>query len=145
MFLRMTRLIKIITLSALAAFIGVTAAHAGHEKLAKTGSAPDISIEDLKAAIEEGSVVVIDVNGSKSYKNGHIPTAIDFAEVAKGGLADLLPEDKSTMVVAYCGGPSCGAYKKAVKAVAALGYTDVHHLSAGIRGWKSAGEAVEKA
>jgi len=40
---------------------------------------PDISIKDLKAAIESKSVTVLDANGSESYNKGHIPTAIDFA------------------------------------------------------------------
>ena len=103
----------------------------------------DISIADLKKAIEEKKVTVIDVNGSDSYKAGHVPTAIDFE--AKGGdIASSLPADKGALVVAYCGGPSCNAYQAAAKKAVALGYTNVKHLSAGISGWKSAGEKLEK-
>lgn len=104
---------------------------------------PDISIDDLKKAISEGKVAVIDVNGSASYANGRVPTAIDFA-AEKENLAAKLPADKSTLVVAYCGGPSCSAYKAAAKKAEALGYTNVKHLSAGISGWKKAGENLEK-
>jgi rhodanese-related sulfurtransferase len=102
---------------------------------------PDISIADLKTAIAEKKVTVIDVNGS--YAAGHVPGAIDFA--AKGdSLASALPADKGALVVAYCGGPSCSAYKKAAAKAAELGYTNVKHLSAGISGWKKAGESLEK-
>lgn len=104
---------------------------------------PDISIDDLKKAITEGKVAVIDVNGSSSYANGRVPTAIDFA-ANKDTLAEKLPADKSTLVVAYCGGPSCSAYKSAAKKAEELGYTNVKHLSAGISGWKKAGEDLEK-
>lgn len=105
---------------------------------------PDISIADLKAAIAEKKVTVIDVNGSASYAAGHVPGAVDFA--SKGAdLASLLPADKDALVVAYCGGPSCSAYKKAASKAAELGYTNVKHLSAGISGWKKAGEATEAA
>ena len=103
---------------------------------------PDISIADLKKAMAEKKVVVIDVNGPTSYAKGHIPGAIDFASSADN-LASSLPSDKDTLVVAYCGGPSCSAYKKAAQKAADLGYTNVKHLSAGISGWKKQGEQLE--
>ena len=103
----------------------------------------DISIADLKKAIADKKVVVIDVNGSDSFKAGHVPSAVDFA-AKKGDIASVLPADKGALVVAYCGGPSCNAYKQAANKAAALGYTNVKHLSAGISGWKSAGETLEK-
>lgn len=104
---------------------------------------PDISIADLKKAIAEKSVTVIDVNGAASYANGHVPGAVDFSS-AKADLAAKLPADKNALVVAYCGGPACSAYKAAAKKAAELGYTNVKHLSAGISGWKAAGEALDK-
>ena len=103
----------------------------------------DISIADLKKAIADKKVVVIDVNGSDSFKAGHVPTAIDF-EAKAGDIASVLPADKGALVVAYCGGPSCNAYQAAAKKAVALGYTNVKHLSAGISGWLQAGEATEK-
>jgi rhodanese-related sulfurtransferase len=111
---------------------------------AMAGEFPDISVTDLKKAIEEKKVAVIDVNGAESYKKGHVPGAINFSE-AKADLAKKLPEDKSTLIVAYCGGPKCSAYKSAANAAKELGYTNVKHLSAGISGWKKAGEATEAA
>ena len=104
---------------------------------------PDISIADLKQAIADKKVTVIDVNGAASFKNGHVPGAVSFAE-AKADLASKLPADKNALVVAYCGGPQCSAYKQAANAADALGYKNVKHLSAGISGWKAAGEALEK-
>lgn len=105
---------------------------------------PDISIDDLKKAISDGKVAVIDVNGSSSFTKGHVPGAIDFAS-SQADLASKLPADKSTLVVAYCGGPSCSAYKAGAKKAEELGYTNIKHLSAGISGWKSAGEKLEAA
>lgn len=108
------------------------------------GDFADITIPELKKAIAEKSVTVIDVNGSDSYKSGHIPTAIDFAK-AGDALEKSLPADKNALVVAYCGGPKCKAYQAAAKKAKDLGYTNVKHLSAGISGWKEAGEKTESA
>lgn len=107
------------------------------------GEFPDISITELKSAIAAKKVVVIDVNGSDSYVGGHIPGALDF-ESNKEKLAKILPADKNSLVVAYCGGPKCNAYQAAAKAATKLGYKNVKHLSAGISGWKEAGEKTEK-
>ena len=104
---------------------------------------PDISHEELTKAIEEKKVALIDVNGTDSYKAGHIPGAIDF-ETAKKDLASKLPEDKDTLVVAYCGNEQCGAYQAGAKAAKELGYTNVKHYSKGIAGWKKSGAEVEK-
>ncbi len=107
------------------------------------GEYPDISIAELKKAISEKKVVVIDVNGSESFKSGHIPTALNYASV-QGDLAAALPKEKDSLVVAYCGGPSCNAYTRAANAASKLGYTNVKHLSAGISGWLQAKENTEK-
>lgn len=107
------------------------------------GDYPDISIAELKRAIAEKKVVVLDVNGSDSYSRGHVPSALNFSSV-KDNLSSVLPKDKGTLVVAYCGGPSCNAYTRAANAAKELGYTNVKHLSAGISGWLQAKEEVEK-
>jgi rhodanese-related sulfurtransferase len=111
--------------------------------VAQAAESSDISIADLKAAVAAKTVTLLDANGSDSWQAGHIPGAIDFA-AQKAKLASLLPQDKGALIVAYCGGPKCGAYKSAAAAAKKLGYTNVKHLSAGISGWKKAGEAVEK-
>ena len=95
--------------------------------------APDISIPDLQAGIAAKTVTLLDANGTDSWQAGHIPGAIDFT-AQKDKLASVLPQDKGALIVAYCGGPKCGAYKAAAAAAAKLGYTNIKHLSAGIHG-----------
>src|SRR5690349_16420491 len=59
---------KILSLCAVALFAcSVYAAHY-----------PDITIKDLKAAMAQKSVTLLDANGSDSFKEGHIPGAIDY-------------------------------------------------------------------
>lgn len=104
---------------------------------------PSISQVALTKAIADKTVTVIDVNGSASYKDGHIPSALDFEAIKD--LKAALPADKNALVVAYCGSEYCGAYKQAATAAMKLGYTNVRHFSPGIAGWKASGAAVEKA
>lgn len=111
---------------------------------AQAGEYPDISIDELKTAVAAKKATVLDVNGSDSYKAGHIPGAIDY-RAKKAELAKVLPADKSALIVAYCGGPTCNAYSSAAKAAKELGYTNVKHLSAGISGWKAANAPLETA
>jgi len=110
----------------------------------QAGEYPDISITDLDKAIKAGKVVVIDVNGAKSFtKRGHIPGAVSFTG-AKDLAKQLAKADKGALVVAYCGGPACKAYKRGASAAEALGFKNVKHLSAGISGWIKAGKKLEK-
>ena len=124
-------------LSIIIALVTVVAAQAGSTKYA------DISHDSLKQAIADGTVTLIDVNGTRSYENGHIPGAVDF-QANKADLANALPADKDALVVAYCANVHCGAYQRAAMAAVDLGYTNVAHYSGGIEGWKKAGEEVEK-
>ncbi len=111
-------------------------------KTAVTADVPDITVADLKKAMADQAVTLLDCNGSASYAKGHLPGAIDF-DAAKANLAKLLPADKDTLIVAYCGGPKCLAYKAGVQAAQQLGYTNVKHFSGGLSGWKGAGENLE--
>ena len=99
-------------------------------------SFPDISQKDVQAAIHSHKAVLLDCNGSKSYHKGHIPGAIDF-QANKDRLAKLLPSNKSEMIITYCGGPACHAYRNGAKEAAALGYLNIRHFSGGISGWES--------
>ena len=110
----------------------------------QAGEYPDISIGDLEKAIKAGKVVVIDVNGAKSFnQRGRIPSAVSFKD-EKSLAKQLAKSKKDTLVVAYCGGPTCNAYKRGASAAADLGFKNVKHLSAGISGWIKAGKKLAK-
>jgi len=108
------------------------------------GEFTDISMQDVKAASETKSAVIIDANGPDSYKAGHVPGALSFAAI-KNDLAANLPADKNALIIAYCGNPKCGAYLQAAKAAKKLGYTNIKHMSEGIAGWKDAKMPTEAA
>ena len=110
---------------------------------ARAAEVPSISHAQLVKAIQAKKVTVLDVNGTESFKSGRIPTALNY-EVVGSKLKTKLPANKKALVVAYCGSPQCGAYKKAAMAAQKLGYTNVKHYSPGISGWKKSGARVEK-
>jgi rhodanese-related sulfurtransferase len=109
------------------------------------GEFADVSIKEVKALTESKNkkAVIIDVNGTESYNKGHVPGALNWAAI-KDNLETSLPKDKNALIVAYCGNPKCQAYQAAAKAASQLGYKNVKHMSAGIAGWKEAGEKTEK-
>jgi rhodanese-related sulfurtransferase len=110
---------------------------------AANASVTDISQSDLQKAIATKSAVILDVNGSESFKEGHIPGAVDFL-AHEQEIAKFLPADKHALVVAYCGNEQCSAYRAAAKAAQNLGYTNVKHFAPGIDGWKKSGAPTEK-
>ena len=107
------------------------------------GEFPDVSIKEVSKLSKSKKAVIIDVNGTESYNKGHVPGALNY-DAIKDNLAGSLPANKETVVVAYCGSPKCVAYQAAANAASKLGYKNVKHMSAGISGWKAAGEKMEK-
>jgi rhodanese-related sulfurtransferase len=107
------------------------------------GEYPTITIQDLKSTMASQKVILLDANGTDSWQTGHIPGAIDFI-AHQDDLSKVLPSDKNVLIVAYCGNPQCPAYRAAAAAAQKLGYKNIKHLTAGIMGWRDAGEKTEK-
>ena len=101
---------------------------------------PEISREDLMKNISSESVVLVDANGTESYKKNHLPTAINLES---SDLKDKLPKDKGALIVAYCGSKRCSAWKKAANKAASLGYTNIKHYQGGLKDWKKSGLKFE--
>jgi rhodanese-related sulfurtransferase len=108
------------------------------------GEFADISMKDVQAASTAKTAVIIDANSPASYKAGHVPGALSWAEI-KGDLAAKLPADKNTLIIAYCGNPHCPAYAQAAVAAKKLGYTNIKHMADGIEGWNEAKLPTEAA
>lgn len=107
----------------------------------ETSKIEHISYEDLKKAIEEKKVVLLDCNGDESYANGHIPTALNGKA---DDIGSKLPADKAALIVAYCGSEKCTAWKGGASKASKLGYTNIKHFSGGLKGWVAAGGKLEK-
>ena len=105
------------------------------------GMYPNIEHAELKKLIAEKKVTLVDANGPDVYKETHIPTAID------GSMKDLatkLPKDKKSLLVAYCGSENCTAWMKTADQLKEMGYTNIKHYSAGIKGWNKTETVAKK-
>jgi rhodanese-related sulfurtransferase len=95
----------------------------------------DITKAELKTLVADDKVVLVDANSGKSFKKNKIGKAVHFDK--KRDIAAVLPKDtsKDQLIVAYCGGPACAAWKDAAVKACEAGYTNVKHFSGGITGW----------
>ena len=97
------------------------------KKAEETIQFSSITHDQLLQLITEGTVV-LDARGEESYNEGHIDGAVLFANFT-------LPEDKSTPMVFYCGGPKCSAAPKAARKVIEDGYSNVMVYNGGWMEW----------
>lgn len=104
----------------------------------------EIDIKEMIAILQgkRGEYLLGDARPAKKYPAGYIPSAVSTFPDDKEAFLKALPDDKGTLLVFYCGGPTCPFTGKAVKAATAAGYTNIKGFQAGIPGWKKAKLAV---
>jgi rhodanese-related sulfurtransferase len=96
-----------------------------------------VSVEWMKAQVDKGAdMVIVDARPKrKKYDKGHLPGAISIPDTQFDKYKDQLPEDKSKMLVFYCGGLKCKlSHKSAAKAID-MGYTNVKVFATGYPSW----------
>jgi len=99
-----------------------------------------VSAAELRARLERGEVVVLDVRPEPEYRAGHIAGA---RSAPLSALDDLEPRlQRSSEVVAYCRGPYCVYADEAVRLLRARGL-DARRLDVGFPEWRRAGLPVE--
>ncbi|NSC19812.1 rhodanese-like domain-containing protein [Streptomyces albus subsp. chlorinus] len=104
-----------------------------------------ITRDELKAAMDAGSVTVVDALGGEYYAKEHLPGAIELvlADV-EAKAPDLLP-DRDAAIVTYCSNPACANSGQVADRLTALGYTNVRKYREGIQDWVEAGLPTESA
>ena len=82
------------------------------------------------------NVMIIDSRPRQAkYDRGHIPMAISIPDTYFDKMTDLLPKDKNTLLIFYCGGFKCKLSHKSAAKAEALGYRNVKVFAAGFPGW----------
>jgi rhodanese-related sulfurtransferase len=98
-----------------------------------------ITIDELREALAEERVILLDVRPRAEYEAGHLPQArsLPVAEL-ETRLAELSPDQE---IVAYCRGPYCVFADEAVTLLRSHGY-QARRLEAGVLEWRSQGLPV---
>jgi rhodanese-related sulfurtransferase len=97
---------------------------------------PVVELKDVKALLDDLSVVFVDARSNEEYKTGHLRGAIQLARAMA-----LAPADRP--VVVYCGNEFCGAAHDQARFLRKL-YRNVAVFVDGYDAWWNAGGAVEQ-
>jgi rhodanese-related sulfurtransferase len=104
-----------------------------------------ITRDELRAAIDAGSVTVVDTLGESYWAKQHLPGAIYLvADDVEAQAPTLLP-DKGAAIVTYCSNPACPNSQAVASKLEQLGYTNIRKYREGIQDWVEAGLLVEQA
>jgi len=106
----------------------------------------EISTDELRQILKDGSAVVFDSRPHLEYAVSHIPGAQNVS--AKPGVpmsvyvSDVkeiqrLVPDTATPIVLYCNGPFCGKSKRLSEELLDAGYTNVRRYQLGAPTWRA--------
>jgi rhodanese-related sulfurtransferase len=100
----------------------------------------DLTVEQVKAGLDNGSILLVDVREPNELAAERIPGAIDFPLSTFDPAALPDPEGKRVVFTCRSGRRSITASK----AAQAAGLPHDAHLAGGILAWKAAGLETEK-
>jgi len=102
-----------------------------------------ITRAELKSAMDDDAVVVLDTLGGHYYESQHLPGAHPLVLDDVDAQARTLVPDLSTPIVTYCSDTTCPNSTRVAMRLEQLGYTDVRKYAGGIADWTAAGLPVE--
>ena len=106
---------------------------------AKTG---EVSTEQLRQILADGSAIVIDARPRAQFDAGHIPGAhvLDAPSGDKIAAVERLAKgNKAAALVLYCNGPHCQASRRLGERLVAAGFTNVRRYQLGLPVWRALG------
>jgi rhodanese-related sulfurtransferase len=111
---------------------------------------PEVSTEDVRRILADGSAIVLDSRKRSEYVAGHIAGAQNVAPQAGtpqssyvAAVEHLVGGDKSKALVLYCNGPHCQASRQLSDQLVAAGFTNVRRYQLGIPVWRALSGPVE--
>jgi rhodanese-related sulfurtransferase len=101
----------------------------------------DIDHDALQRALEEGSVVVVDVREAYEFAAGHIAGALNLP--LSSFRPEDLPQDKTPVLICQVGARSAAALRQVLSAaVLGAGVANVRHYPGGMSGWRTLGGRI---
>jgi rhodanese-related sulfurtransferase len=102
-----------------------------------------ITHQDLAAAIDAGTVTVVEALGPKYFEQGHLPGAVNVPHTEVAELAPSLLPDRDAAIVVYCSNLQCPNSSIAQGELLRMGYTNVRKYAEGKQDWEAAGLPLE--
>ncbi len=110
-------------------------------ELAAEGTrAEHVGRDEIKAMVQRGDALLIDVRPAAEYAHGHLPEAISIPYEELPHKLDQLPRDKR--IVTYCRGTYCMTADEAITLLRERGF-DAMRLEGGWPEWRSEGRFTE--
>ncbi len=108
----------------------------GFPEWAAKGMRVSVSTAQVKKLLDEkAKVVLVDARPARVFAKGSIPRAINIPDSQFQQNVALLPADKTTALVFFCGGLQCVLSDQAADKAVALGYTNVKTYPEGEPEW----------
>jgi rhodanese-related sulfurtransferase len=111
---------------------------------------PEISTQEIRRILSDGSAIVLDSRKRSEYVAGHIAGAQNVAPepgtpqaTYAAAVEHLVGGDKSKALVLYCNGPHCQASRQLSDQLVAAGFTNVRRYQLGIPMWRALSGPVE--
>jgi rhodanese-related sulfurtransferase len=111
---------------------------------------PEISTQEIRRILADGSAIVLDSRKRSEYVAGHIAGAQNVApepgtpqSTYAAAVEHLVGGDKSKALVLYCNGPHCQASRQLADQLIAAGFTNVRRYQLGIPMWRALSGPVE--
>lgn len=98
-----------------------------------------VSVDELREALQEERVILLDVRPAPEYQAGHLPQARSLPVAELEARLEELP--RSQEIVAYCRGPYCVFADEAVTLLRSRGFA-ARRLDVGVPEWRLLGLPV---
>jgi rhodanese-related sulfurtransferase len=107
---------------------------------------PEVTTEELRRILADGSAVVFDARPPMEYAVSHIPGARNVGQKAGTPISLYVSDveeigrqvaDRGTPIVLYCNGPFCGKSKRLAEELLGAGYTSVRRYQLGAPTWRA--------
>jgi rhodanese-related sulfurtransferase len=131
---------------ALPAIAWLSPAHAEQAKAKEGWYSKLVDIEFVKQNVDippKKGVMLIDSRpAARQYDPGHIPGAVSIPDSKFDQMAGSLPQDKSTLLLFYCGGLECMLSHNSAFKAEKLGYTNIRVYAEGSPEWAAKGTGL---
>ena len=113
----------------------------------------EVSTEELRRILVDGSATVFDARPFMEFASGHIPGAVNVS--AKAGMPmslyvsdvaeieRVLHGDKGAAIVLYCNGPFCGKSSRLAEELIQAGFTNIRRYQLGAPVWRALGGVMQ--